>query len=149
MRMAPGWQIASLAVTIIAPCPIWIERRGGKYFVLNQCDALSEVPREDTFFVIEDIPTGELKLTFRPVDIANGLLKFLETPMADQAENETRFGEIAVSMNMVPQTKLDRALVIQKMIFSRTKVHMSIGKVLKEMGIITQAQIDTVLETQR
>jgi uncharacterized protein len=69
--------------------------------------------------------------------------------MANPAVKEDRFGEIAVSMNMVPQEKLDRALVIQKMIFSRTKVHMSIGKVLKEMGILTQAQIDTVLETQR
>jgi uncharacterized protein (DUF342 family) len=69
--------------------------------------------------------------------------------MADQAVKENRFGEIAVSMNIVPQEKLDRALVIQKMIFSRTKVHMSIGKVLKEMGILTQAQIDSVLETQR
>jgi uncharacterized protein len=69
--------------------------------------------------------------------------------MADQTVKQDRFGEIAVSMNMVPQEKLDRALVVQKMIFSRTKVHMSIGKVLKEMGILTQAQIDTVLETQR
>jgi uncharacterized protein len=69
--------------------------------------------------------------------------------MANQAIKEDRFGEIAVSMNMVPQEKLDRALVIQKMIFSRTKVHMSIGRVLKEMGILTQAQIDSVLETQR
>jgi uncharacterized protein (DUF342 family) len=69
--------------------------------------------------------------------------------MAGQAVKEDRFGEIAVSMNMVPQEKLDRALVIQKMIFSRTRVHMSIGKVLKEMGLLTQAQIDSVLETQR
>jgi uncharacterized protein len=69
--------------------------------------------------------------------------------MSGQVEKQNRFGEIAVSMNMVPQEKLDRALVIQKMIFSRTKVHMSIGKVLKEMGILTQDQIDSVLETQR
>lgn len=69
--------------------------------------------------------------------------------MVDQPVKEDRFGEIAVSMNMVRQEKLDRALVIQKMVFSRTKVHMSIGKVLKEMGILTQAQIDSVLETQR
>jgi uncharacterized protein len=74
---------------------------------------------------------------------------FREIPMAGQAVKEDRFGEIAVSMNMVPQEKLDRALVIQKMIFSRTKVHMSIGKVLKEMGLLTQAQVDSVLETQR
>ena len=41
--------------------------------------------------------------------------------MAGQAVNVDRFGEIAVSMNMVPQEKLDRALVIQKMIFSRPR----------------------------
>ena len=69
--------------------------------------------------------------------------------MAVQALKEDRFGEIAVSMNMLPQEKLNRALVVQKMIFSRTKVHLSIGKVLKEMGILTQEQIDSVLETQR
>ena len=69
--------------------------------------------------------------------------------MTAQALKEDRFGEIAVSMNMLPQDKLNRALVIQKMIFSRTKIHMSIGKVLKEMGILTQEQIDSVLETQR
>jgi len=69
--------------------------------------------------------------------------------MIDQAGNPDRFGEIAVNMNIVPQAKLDRALVIQKMILSRTKVHMPIGKVLQEMGILTQEQIETILETQR
>ena len=69
--------------------------------------------------------------------------------MIDQTGNHDRFGEIAVNMNFVPQAKLDRALLIQQMIFARTKVHMSIGKVLKEMGALTQEQIDTVLETQR
>ena len=69
--------------------------------------------------------------------------------MTGQALKQDRFGEIAVSMNMLPQEKLNRALVVQKMIFSRTKVHMSIGKVLKEMGLLSQEQIDTVVETQR
>ncbi len=69
--------------------------------------------------------------------------------MIDQAGNPDRFGEIAVNMNIVPQAKLDRALVIQKMILSRTKVHMPIGKVLQEMGILTHEQIETILETQR
>ena len=69
--------------------------------------------------------------------------------MIDQDGNTNRFGEIAVNMNFVPQAKLDRALVIQKLILSRTKVHMPIGKVLMEMGALTQEQIDTILETQR
>ena len=68
--------------------------------------------------------------------------------MADTTGNEKRFGEIAVSMNLVHQEKLNRALVIQKMVFSRTKVHMPIGRVLLEMGAVTQEQIDTILETQ-
>ncbi len=69
--------------------------------------------------------------------------------MSGQVGRKDRFGEIAVSMNIVPQSKMDRAVVIQKMIFDRTNVHMPIGKVLKEMGILTQEQIDTILETQR
>jgi uncharacterized protein len=69
--------------------------------------------------------------------------------MTDNACNEDRFGEIALNLNVVSREKLDRGLLIQKMIFARTKVHMAIGKVLKEMGAITQPQIDTVLETQK
>ena len=68
--------------------------------------------------------------------------------MADTTGNEKRFGEIAVSLNLVPQEKLDRALVIQKMVFSRTKVHMAIERVLLEMGAVSQEQIDTILETR-
>jgi len=83
------------------------------------------------------------------VDIADGYLTFQEIPMVDQSGQENRFGEIAVNMNLVSQAKIDRALVIQKMVFSRTKVHMPIGKVLKEMGVLTPEQIESILETQR
>ena len=69
--------------------------------------------------------------------------------MANTTRQDQRFGDIAVSMNLVSQEKIDRALVVQSMIFSRTKVHMPIGKVLKEMSAITQEQINTVLETQK
>ena len=69
--------------------------------------------------------------------------------MAETTVSADRFGEIAVNLNMISQQKLNRSLVVQKMIFERTKVHMPIGKVLKEMGALTQEQIDTVLETQR
>ena len=69
--------------------------------------------------------------------------------MADVNGQDRRFGEIAVNLGLIHREKLDRALVVQKMIFSRTKVHMPIGKVLKEMGAITQEQIETVLDTQK
>jgi hypothetical protein len=68
--------------------------------------------------------------------------------MATVTREDRRFGDIAVNMNMVTQEQVDRALVVQKMVFSRSKVHMPIGKVLKEMGAVTQEQIDSILETQ-
>ncbi|MEJ2040268.1 MAG: FapA family protein [Desulfosarcinaceae bacterium] len=62
---------------------------------------------------------------------------------------DRRFGEIALELDLLKQEKLNRALVIQNCIFSRTQVHMPIGKVLKEMGVLSQEQIDSVLEVQR
>jgi hypothetical protein len=69
--------------------------------------------------------------------------------MAKVDSIDKRFGDIALEKNLVSQEKLDRALLIQRCIFNRTRVHMPIGKVLKEMGVMTQEQIDMVLETQR
>lgn len=69
--------------------------------------------------------------------------------MAGISSIDKRFGDIAMDMQLVSQEKLDRALVVQKVIFSRTKVHMAIGKVLKEMGVLTQEQIATILEAQK
>jgi uncharacterized protein len=68
--------------------------------------------------------------------------------MPNVPQPDQRFGDIAVSMQMVPQEKFDRALVVQGCIFNRTKVHMSIGKVLKEMGLLTQEQVDEILKVQ-
>lgn len=68
--------------------------------------------------------------------------------MAGDSNPDKRFGEIAIDMQLVSREKLDRALVVQGLIFSRTKVHMAIGKVLKEMGVLTQEQIESVLESQ-
>lgn len=68
--------------------------------------------------------------------------------MSDVTVLDKRFGNIAVSMAMIPQEKLDRALVVQNCIFTRTQVHMPIGKVLVEMGALTQEQIDEVLAFQ-
>lgn len=71
-----------------------------------------------------------------------------ELEMAGESNPDKRFGDIAIEMQLVSKEKLDRALVVQGLIFSRTKVHMAIGKVLKEMGVLTQEQIERVLETQ-
>ena len=59
------------------------------------------------------------------------------------------FGEIAVDMKYLDQSRMDRAMVVQRCIFKRTKVHMPIGKVLKEMGLLTQEQVDAILDAQR
>lgn len=68
--------------------------------------------------------------------------------MSDETVLDKRFGNIAVSMALIAQEKLDRALVVQNCIFTRTQVHMPIGKVLMEMGALTQEQIDEVLALQ-
>lgn len=68
--------------------------------------------------------------------------------MAEPAKVDKRFGDIAIDMGLLSHEKLDRALVVQKLIFSRTNIHMAIGKVLKEMGALTQKQIDSILEAQ-
>jgi uncharacterized protein (DUF342 family) len=69
--------------------------------------------------------------------------------MANLSQKDQRFGDIAVDMQLLPKEKLERALVVQDLIFSRTKVHMPIGKVLKEMGVLDQGQIDNVLAAQK
>ncbi len=68
--------------------------------------------------------------------------------MADLSLKDKRFGDIALDMQLLSKEKLDRALVVQELIFSRTKVHMTIGKVLKEMGALDQKQIEAVLAAQ-
>lgn len=69
--------------------------------------------------------------------------------MVDTAQLDQRFGDIAVNMNMVSREKFDRALVIQNLIMTRAKVHLPIGKVLKEMGVLTEKQINEILDAQR
>ncbi len=69
--------------------------------------------------------------------------------MPESEQEYQRFGEIAVSMALVSRQKLQRALLVQKCIFSRTQVNMPLGKIFKEMGLMTQEQIDEVLEAQK
>lgn len=68
--------------------------------------------------------------------------------MSNVTNLDTRFGNIAIELNLLTQNKLNRALVVQRCIFKRSKVHLPIGKVLKEMGLLTQAQVDDILDVQ-
>lgn len=68
--------------------------------------------------------------------------------MSNVTRLDTRFGELAVDQQLLTQDKLDRALVVQRCIFNRSKVHMPIGKVLKEMGLLSQNQVETILTIQ-
>jgi hypothetical protein len=45
-----------------------------------------------------------------------------------------KFGDIAVEMNIADQATIDKALVVQKRIFEKTRVSMPIGQILVEMG---------------
>ncbi|WP_319521616.1 flagellar assembly protein A [uncultured Desulfosarcina sp.] len=69
--------------------------------------------------------------------------------MTDNQAVNNRFGEIAVEMNFVDQKKLDKALVVQKRIFQKTKVSMPIGQILVEMGAITADAYDEILAMQQ
>lgn len=69
--------------------------------------------------------------------------------MSNPTNLDTRFGHIALELKLLTRDKLNRALVVQRCIFKRSKVHMPIGKVLKEMGILSQDQVDDILHTQK
>ena len=123
---------------------------GGNFIVIQRCGLFGGQRPWDlspVFFYFHGL---DLKYTDWSGDKGFSMNEYLlEQPMADVKIQDQRFGDIAVHMNLVAQDKLDRALVVQKMIFARTKVQMPIGKVLKEMSAITQEQIDTVLDAQR
>lgn len=66
----------------------------------------------------------------------------------DRSANN-RFGVIAVEMNVVDQEKIDKALVVQKRIFQKTRISMPIGEILVEMGTLTSDQCNEILEIER
>ena len=68
--------------------------------------------------------------------------------MPEELHLDKRFGEIAIDKQWINQENLDRALVIRRCIFNRTKVHAPIGKVLQKMGLLTEAQIEQILSEQ-
>lgn len=69
--------------------------------------------------------------------------------MSNVTRLDMRFGEIAVDRQLLTQDRLDRALVVQRCIFNRSNVHMPIGKVLKEMGLLSPDQVEAILTIQR
>jgi hypothetical protein len=69
--------------------------------------------------------------------------------MTDNKGKDNGFGEIAVEMNFVDQKVVDKALVVQSRIFEKTRVSMPIGEILIEMGAITAAQRNEILQMQR
>lgn len=68
--------------------------------------------------------------------------------MSDTQRQDQLFGEIAIEKQVLSQEKLERALVIQRCITNRTKVYMPIGTVLQKMGVLTEQQVESVLEIQ-
>ncbi|MBT8339883.1 MAG: DUF342 domain-containing protein [Desulfatitalea sp.] len=68
--------------------------------------------------------------------------------MSENAQQDKKFGTIAVERQLLTQEKLDRALVIQRCIITRTKVHLPIGAVLQKMGLLSSEQVEQVLAIQ-
>lgn len=61
---------------------------------------------------------------------------------------DKRFGDIALEMQLISKEKFNRGLVVQRLISKRAKTHMPIGKVLIEMGLLTEEQVTMVLDAQ-
>ena len=68
--------------------------------------------------------------------------------MADNMHYDKRFGELAIEKQWITQDNIERALVIRRAIFNRTKVHAPIGRVLHKMGLLTEEQIEQILAEQ-
>lgn len=64
------------------------------------------------------------------------------------SRSDQDFGQIAVSRGMITQEKLERGLLLQRCILSRTKIYCPIDKVLKEMGVLSSSDIEQILEIQ-
>ncbi|RJQ80091.1 MAG: DUF342 domain-containing protein [Desulfobacteraceae bacterium] len=69
-------------------------------------------------------------------------------PMSETTRQDELFGEIAVARQLVARDKLERALVVQRCIINRTRVDMPIGTVMQKMGLLTQEQVEQILQAQ-
>ena len=68
--------------------------------------------------------------------------------MSVEKGKNNRFGDIAVELNFVDQEKVNKAVVVQRRIFEKTRVNMPIGEILMEMGAITSDERDEILKVQ-
>jgi uncharacterized protein len=71
--------------------------------------------------------------------------------MTEAAHSDKRFGEIAIEKELITKEKFERSLVMQRVIFNRTNVHLPIGAVLVKMALLTEqqvAQVDEVLTAE-
>jgi uncharacterized protein (DUF342 family) len=68
--------------------------------------------------------------------------------MSVEKGKNNRFGDIAVELNFVDQEKVNKAMVVQRRIFEKTRVSMPIGEILMEMGAITSDERDEILKVQ-
>ncbi len=68
--------------------------------------------------------------------------------MSAEKVKNNRFGGIAVELNFVDREKVNKAVVVQRRIFEKTKVSMPIGEILIEMGAITSDERDEILKVQ-
>ncbi|MBR9981483.1 MAG: DUF342 domain-containing protein [Desulfatitalea sp.] len=68
--------------------------------------------------------------------------------MTETAHPDRLFGDIAIQKALISEEKFQRALVLQRVIANRSRVHMPIGAVLIKMELLTQAQVNTVLSAQ-
>jgi uncharacterized protein len=68
--------------------------------------------------------------------------------MTETAHPDRLFGDIAIQKALISEEKFERALVLQRVIANRSRVHMPIGAVLIKMELLTQAQVNAVLSAQ-
>ena len=64
--------------------------------------------------------------------------------MRSAIEKDESFGKAAVEKDLVPMENLARAALIQKHVFSRTRVNPPISKVLYEMGALNAEQVQLI-----
>ena len=60
-----------------------------------------------------------------------------------------RFGEIAVSKGMASEEDIKRALDTQKKYIEKHNIHKVIGAILTEHSVLTTADVQEILETQK
>lgn len=69
--------------------------------------------------------------------------------MNPEALKDLRFGDIAIAQGYVARDQMERALAIQKTVQERTQFYMPIGRVMIQMQLLTQEQVDNVFAIQQ